>query len=398
MNRLKILPLIVLPSFSVFAAESQLVCTPGLSVYYGNGMLSQLSDRSSARAVLTQALESEVAGTSLEDIIDYYNAHNPTQGGLLDFFEAVEQKLNIEESKIWAYLVGAEVMPEAVAEVFRDISAALVTSSAPAVVREHVGIYNAELQEGQKVIVVSHSQGNLFALQAASELNSEYSSAWGMVAVANPASYVAAGGMHTTLYEDIVMEYIPGSMPANVPNFPNTPRDSLVDWTGHRFVLSYMASGTPSKSKIVNDVLTTEGNLSVNEEVLGTGAFTATLTWGSEPDVDLHVFEPSGAHIYYRNFQGAGYLDVDDTTSYGPEHYYLPCDNIEAGTYRIGANYYEGEGSETARIVLKTEEETLTRTQSFSSAIGSDGDASPSILFEVTIEGNEEDGYKYTVD
>jgi hypothetical protein len=223
MNRLKILPLIVLPSFSVFAAESQLVCTPGLSVYYGNGMLSQLSDRSSARAVLTQALESEVAGTSLEDIIDYYNAHNPTQGGLLDFFEAVEQKLNIEESKIWAYLVGAEVMPEAVAEVFRDISAALVTSSAPAVVREHVGIYNAELQEGQKVIVVSHSQGNLFALQAASELNSEYSSAWGMVAVANPASYVAAGGMHTTLYEDIVMEYIPGSMPANVPNFPNTP-------------------------------------------------------------------------------------------------------------------------------------------------------------------------------
>ncbi|RIZ52652.1 hypothetical protein AK966_15180 [Vibrio sp. PID23_8] len=159
-----------------------------------------------------------------------------------------------------------------------------------------------------------------------------------------------------------------------------------------------MASGTPSKSKIVNDVLTTEGNLSVNEEVLGTGAFTATLTWGSEPDVDLHVFEPSGAHIYYRNFQGAGYLDVDDTTSYGPEHYYLPCDNIEAGTYRIGANYYEGEGSETARIVLKTEEETLTRTQSFSSAIGSDGDASPSILFEVTIEGNEEDGYKYTVD
>ncbi|WP_119464526.1 YfaP family protein [Vibrio sp. PID23_8] len=334
----------------------------------------------------------------MEDIIDYYNAHNPTQGGLLDFFEAVEQKLNIEESKIWAYLVGAEVMPEAVAEVFRDISAALVTSSAPAVVREHVGIYNAELQEGQKVIVVSHSQGNLFALQAASELNSEYSSAWGMVAVANPASYVAAGGMHTTLYEDIVMEYIPGSMPANVPNFPNTPRDSLVDWTGHRFVLSYMASGTPSKSKIVNDVLTTEGNLSVNEEVLGTGAFTATLTWGSEPDVDLHVFEPSGAHIYYRNFQGAGYLDVDDTTSYGPEHYYLPCDNIEAGTYRIGANYYEGEGSETARIVLKTEEETLTRTQSFSSAIGSDGDASPSILFEVTIEGNEEDGYKYTVD
>lgn len=56
------------------------------------------------------------------------------------------------------------------------------------------------------------------------------------------------------------------------------------------------------------------------------------MTWDEKPDVDLHIFEPNGVHIYYRNKQGEiGYLDVDDTSSYGPEHYFSNISNIQAG-------------------------------------------------------------------
>ncbi len=52
----------------------------------------------------------------------------------------------------------------------------------------------------------------------------------------------------------------------------------------------------------------------------------ATLTWGLNPrDLDSHLITPTGAHIYYSSKGSASsapwaWLDVDDTTSYGPEN------------------------------------------------------------------------------
>jgi hypothetical protein len=52
--------------------------------------------------------------------------------------------------------------------------------------------------------------------------------------------------------------------------------------------------------------------------IMGSGPITITLTWDVQPDIDLHVFEPS-YHVYYGRRTGQnGYLDVDDTSSYGP--------------------------------------------------------------------------------
>lgn len=58
---------------------------------------------------------------------------------------------------------------------------------------------------------------------------------------------------------------------------------------------------------------------------LGNGPITVTLTWDANPDVDLHIFEPQ-RHVYYASRIGYnGYLDLDDTNGYGPEHYYTNC-------------------------------------------------------------------------
>lgn len=94
------------------------------------------------------------------------------------------------------------------------------------------------------------------------------------------------------------------------------------------------------------------------------GFMTATLSWSVpdssigklangtdiQNDLDLHVIEPTGTHVYYglaeRNKGGgetaaarqgdAGYLDKDSTTV-GPEHYYASCDEtvLKEGIYQI---------------------------------------------------------------
>lgn len=59
------------------------------------------------------------------------------------------------------------------------------------------------------------------------------------------------------------------------------------------------------------------------------GVITVELLWDDQPDLDLHIYEPqinSTNHVYYANRHGiSGYLDVDDTDGYGPEHYYAKC-------------------------------------------------------------------------
>lgn len=54
---------------------------------------------------------------------------------------------------------------------------------------------------------------------------------------------------------------------------------------------------------------------------LSTGQLRFVLTWGDTPrDLDSHLLLPNNEHIYYSNKTGTGVnLDVDDTSSYGPE-------------------------------------------------------------------------------
>jgi len=92
------------------------------------------------------------------------------------------------------------------------------------------------------------------------------------------------------------------------------------------------------------------------ESTAAMGALTVTLSWGQDnSDVDLHVLEPYGRHIYYSNKGydlNGPYLDFDNTYGYGPEHYYATDDmvmydtsgtvmgNDIFGTYEIAVHYY----------------------------------------------------------
>lgn len=123
----------------------------------------------------------------------------------------------------------------------------------------------------------------------------------------------------------------------------------------------------------VNDVviLATDSNTFTNwagfyrteiESTAARGALTVTLSWGQgSSDVDLHVLEPYGRHIYFANSMpdaNGPYLDFDNTYGYGPEHYYATddMDMYDAsgvqqstdlyGTYQIALHYYADHDSD----------------------------------------------------
>jgi hypothetical protein len=97
----------------------------------------------------------------------------------------------------------------------------------------------------------------------------------------------------------------------------------------------------------------------VAQPTLGTGEFTATLTWDTLTDIDLHVNEPSGFHIFYRPPARRGptaLLDADNTIGFGPENIYTDRPTAP-GVYEVYVVPYAGIAANwptTARITIRT--------------------------------------------
>lgn len=76
------------------------------------------------------------------------------------------------------------------------------------------------------------------------------------------------------------------------------------------------------------------------------GDLKITLLWDYQADMDLHVIEPDGTHIYFNHARSisGGYLDVDNTHG-GPgagENIYW--DNPPSGIYQVYVHYYSASG------------------------------------------------------
>ena len=74
---------------------------------------------------------------------------------------------------------------------------------------------------------------------------------------------------------------------------------------------------------------------------------TIVLNWGANPtDLDAHLTGSGIDEVYYghKNSTGAQ-LDVDDTTSYGPETITIDFDKIPEGTYNYYVKWFSGSGT-----------------------------------------------------
>lgn len=79
-----------------------------------------------------------------------------------------------------------------------------------------------------------------------------------------------------------------------------------------------------------------------------TGDVEVTLTWNNLNDLDLHVFDPNGQHIFFLqkvSNKTEGVLDVDQNSvppykDHPVEHIYWPSGRAPAGTYRVYVDHY----------------------------------------------------------
>ena len=385
-------------SSNVDAAAACPTSDKKVSVFFVNGVLNTPDDAEGSRSRLEVLLSSTLPAARFAEV-EVVLAYNESHGVLQDGWEATRQLIDNNFSQYIRFILGLDY-PLAPFQVALILVATQVDSEGLANspdITDHLRLYRSAVFEGRKVILVAHSQGNLFANSAYRRLTSDEKDATGIVAIATPDTHVEDGRPYTTLSKDLVIRALPFALPANTSNDIGF-FGFLADWTGHRFAESYLVPGSNSRTRILSHIVGARDSLE-QPPVQGTeGAITVTLTWGAQPDVDLHVFEPTGDHVFYANpFGSVGFLDVDDTSGFGPEHYFAECVDLVPGTYAVGVNYYNGFAPETANIQVKAGPLLRSFVKHLANAVGPSGDNSPLFVANVVVTLTPQGNYDFQI-
>ena len=180
--------------------------------------------------------------------------------------------------------------------------------------------------EGYKLMLVPHSQGNLFAVSAyqkALEVNDYTNDSIGIFHIAPPLADLR--GAYILADKDMVIQSLNGLGCIGVPraNYKLPFKHIITDLSGHTLESTYLNKNLSCCKMIESSVKKKMLAMKTPIHFSPKADLTVTLTWDGLGDVDLHIDEPSGNHIYHKNREGDGYLDIDNTKGYGPEHYYF---------------------------------------------------------------------------
>ncbi|ALL71363.1 hypothetical protein K788_00009640 (plasmid) [Paraburkholderia caribensis MBA4] len=322
------------------------ICLPaGYLIGYFNGVNNDVIDATIASNELRKIYGTTNPKDGQRIRYDYFL--NPSQGFLQDVAESFKQKAQLHGDTptikdlakkfefFWALIgdVGpvdrtripgfASFPSDDVSVDFVKIAEDAISKAQPeAVVASMVNEVRPYVIEGTKLIMVAHSQGNLFATSVYNRLKPELKSTTSvqLVHVAPPDDKLI--GPYTLHDRDRVINAVRQSAghvpPANafLPVFA-----SVSDLILHFFVETYLNRSYPTFQhiKIAIDVALDTAREEPNPT--NKGFFTITLTWDVPGDLDLHVVEPDGTHVYYAASQGrSGLLDRDDTRTTGPRN------------------------------------------------------------------------------
>lgn len=243
--------------------------------------------------------------------------------------------------------------------------------------------------EGQKLMLVAHSQGNLF-------VNRAFDYAKTKIATNSVATYhiapasVTLRGKHILSNYDFVIKLLRVSGRGTVPEDNLSMEFFRDDMSGHKLLETYLNPKKIARARIQTEVYEAMDALETPEAKGSPGLFTATLIWDGPGDVDLHVYEPGGSHVHYLEMKGSvGELDVDNRVGGGPEHYYVPCDPsvLQGGSYGVGINNFKGADGRKATLTVDFAEggQSLSKTIELPAQQGRSGD-NPSPLAHVLVE------------
>lgn len=276
------------------------------------------------------------------------------------------------------------------------LTAWLATPPTLANYRVHRTRLDTLMLQGNKILMFAHSQGNLFANVAYDYVKSKVgSTAVGLIHVA-PAS-VITNGSHSLADKDVVINglRVTGSVPRITQSIPGyllrePGLNGMTDALGHGLLEIYLNRTLETRIEINQFVGNALAALRAPPATASNGFITVTLTWDGTGDVDLHTYEPGGAHVYYASRTGpSGFLDVDNTRAVGPEHYYATCDasRLQTGRYRVAINNYARASGRRATVQIASYNDgpLLTLDLDVGAERGSSGDSSPINVASFTI-------------
>ncbi|ABM04840.1 hypothetical protein Ping_3152 [Psychromonas ingrahamii 37] len=408
------------------------------AVYFANGILTSPYAAENMAFKMGIAYKNQFKNLHEDSSYEFSDAYNYSQGKLTDIAQVLQQKMDEEgvagisgyqiyelissglnndpiRAVLAAFLstttnaIYTDALLEELGELMTSASVEAIADSLM-VNSEHIGLYEANLIAGKRVLIMPHSQGNLFtnnAVAAVKTRQPDWADSIDYFGIANPAALTVGGAGYVTADDDRVIGIL--SLMENVlaSNLDNDPSalpsffggDSRSN-TNHLIVEDYWDARLASRAVIDTNMLRLAQNTPFPLQIAGTGAIRASLSWGGQPDVDLHAYEPNGRHVYYRSKTGDdGILDVDDTSGFGPENYTVACESVNAGTYQIGVNYFRGNATETAKVtVFLGDGRTITpRELMLNQAEGSYGNDNPATMFEITVTDDGEGNAIYSV-
>ncbi|MCS6291987.1 MAG: hypothetical protein H8J66_02850 [Nitrospira sp.] len=258
------------PSWGQFSPQAacQNGAAPRTSIYYVNGVTTTLDEARLNGGKLEMefltrlpAMPANIQSSCYLFFLNY----NPTSGAVKDFTEAGQQRLGINPSDMWRKL-----------ETFVSLGPTMVSllqgpmtqtnQIDQAAVQRHANAYRAQLTPPlcRRVVVVPHSQGNLYA-------NAAYDAAVGpspapapaagalkIVGVATPDTLVKGNGRYRTSTGDLLIGAIDVLLPATLDANTNWgPNPILTSFTplysgGHSF-MGYL-SFDDSRNQILSDI------------------------------------------------------------------------------------------------------------------------------------------------
>jgi len=196
-----------------------------VDLYYANGIMMQDSE------YVTQVIWERRVATLLaqhEHFMDKIAktdiAYNISESEIEDLWEAFLQKVSLDPilSAGWtAFKFFVSRIP-VVGQVSESLIKYMELSNQKlhdTTLNEQIQKYKDSILSGHGVVVVAHSQGNLFAIEAYRKLDTWMKQYFHMIAVATPADRIVNGGNGVTFDNDIILS-VPLAMDNSIYN-PN---------------------------------------------------------------------------------------------------------------------------------------------------------------------------------
>lgn len=265
------------PSWAQFAPQAacQNSSAPRTAIYYVNGVTTTLDEARLNGGKLELEFLTRLPGMSAtlqSTCYLFFLNYNPTSGAVKDFTEAGQQRLGVNPSDMWRKLETFASFGPTMVSLLRG-PMTQTNQIDQAAVQRHAAAYREQMTPPlcRRVVVVPHSQGNLYANAAydaavgASPAPAPAAGALKIVGVATPDTLVKGSGRYRTSTGDLLIGAIdlllPSTLDANTNWGPNPILTSFTPlYSGGHSFMGYL-SFDDSRDQILNDIQSSLGDV-----------------------------------------------------------------------------------------------------------------------------------------